>query len=112
MEPIFEPVVNQLETALTNIGLYMMNVDIGVVASSKDQPVDDNFTVDKLTSNPEDYSIYITAMFQISDIAWTDRIINPDAHNETQEFKKIAPTEFEISLESFKDDLTNWDDED
>jgi len=112
MEPMFEPIISEIETRLSKLGLYMANVDVGVVQSSNDIDNPDDINLEDIVKDPEKSTIYITGIFQLSDIAWSDRIINPEVHAEIQEFKQIAPTEFEIGLESFKDDLINWEDED
>jgi|688.fasta_scaffold341239_5 hypothetical protein len=113
MEPIFEPIISEIETRLSNLGLYMVNVDIGVVPASNEINDPDDINLEEIVKDREKSNIYITGLFQVSDdIAWRDRVINPEVHAETQQFKQIAPTEFEIGLESFKDDLINWEDED
>jgi hypothetical protein len=113
IEEAFHSVIKDLEERLSLLGLYMMNVDVGVVANEefKDdfEKVDD---IESLLKSPEKCNIYIAAIFRISDICWSDRVQNPEKHAEEKEFRAIAPTEFEVTLESIKDDILNWDSED
>ena len=106
-------IINDLESRLSKLGLYMMNSDVGIIADTNkvDHAQDYQVNINDLVSNPEAYSIYISSVFQISDICWSDRVINPERHKQDKEFRSIAPTEFEVTLESMKDELLNWHDE-
>lgn len=106
MEQQFNTLVNELESRLTKLGVYLLTANIGIVSNEK------SITIDELSmDNIQECELYMTAMFEISDIAWSDRVLNPDVFLEKKEFQAIAPTEFEISLESFKDEILNWDEE-
>jgi|GEM_PF-2953647 len=113
-------VISDLELKLSKIGLYMINADIGIVANdassnqqiSVDRNQQINVNIADIASNPENYSIYISSVFRVSDICWSDRVLNPERYEEDKKFRVIAETEFEITAESMADEILNWDDED
>lgn len=119
----FEYLVKELEAKLALLGLYMVNADIGVVANQEwlDNNPDyermmnhpsNGSDLEELLKHPGSYNIYISTIFKMSDLCWSDRVINPDRHEADREFRAIAPTEFEVTLESLKDEIMNWDEED
>jgi hypothetical protein len=108
MEPVFQPLVDKIEARLSKIGLYLSNAEITAIPIDQDL-LDDPNSPDVL-SDPN-IAIYLTSIFTVSELAWKDRVVNPELHDQNQQFKLAAPTEFEIDLESFKDEMLNWEED-
>jgi hypothetical protein len=113
MEQFFNPIIEEIESRLTKLGLYLSNVEAGAVPVSEDvsKEIIDGADPEQMIMDESKISLYLTSVFNISDLAWSDRVINPSSYEEEKQFKMIAPTEFEISFESFKDEILNWDDD-
>ena len=88
----------------------MSGVDMAVL------PVDDDLEdvsdeeMPSLLKNG-DAKLFISAMFSVSNVAWSDKVLDPESHKIQRDFKMAAPTEFEVELESLKDIVDNWDTE-
>ena len=116
IEEAFESVIKELEERLNKLGLYMINAEIGIVTRENQivhpSQINEDYSLEEIVKNPQDHSIYLSSVFQLSDLCWSDRVLNPEKHQEDKEFRAILPTEFEVTLESMKDELLNWDEED
>lgn len=114
MDQLFTPIIEEIESRLTKLGAYLSNVEAGAVPVNEDvsQEILDGADPEQMMLDDSKISLYLTSVFVLSDIAWSDRVLNPSSYEDSQEFKLIAPTEFEIDLESFKDEIMNWDDDD
>jgi hypothetical protein len=105
------PVIEDVEAAMSSIGIHMTAVDAAVFP---DEGEDEDFNDDEVPNLVKEgkVKIYMSTMFTVSDSAWSDRVLNPESYEIQKEFKRAAPTEFEVELESLKDIVDNWDDED
>jgi hypothetical protein len=113
MDQLFNPIITEIESRLSKLGLYLSNVEAGAVPVNEDvsQEILDGADPEQMMMDDSKISLYLTSIFVVSDLAWSDRVINPSSYEEEKEFKRIAPTEFEIDLESFKDEIMNWDED-
>lgn len=91
----------------------MNAVDAAVFPSEDEDDDEDLSDDDDILTLVKDgkAKVYLSTMFSVSDSAWSDRILNPDSYNLKKDFKLAAPTEFEVELETLKDIVDNWDDE-
>jgi len=116
IEEVFNSVIEELKERLSKLGLYLVNAEIGIVTKENKiidpGKISEDISLEEILNNPEDYTIYLSSLFQVSDLCWSDRVLNPEKHQEDKEFRTILPTEFEVTLESMKDELLNWDQED
>lgn len=89
----------------------MTGIDVAALPVDADE--DDEFSDDEISDLAKTgrAKVYMSTMFTISDSAWSDRVINPESYEIQKEFKLAAPTEFEVELETLKDIVDNWDDE-
>jgi len=81
-------------------GLYLKDTLIGAVDRDIATAIAEGKTTVK-QAVMEGASISILATFAIGDVAWSDRIQDPDGFKVDQEFKTIMPTEDEL----IKDEL-------
>jgi hypothetical protein len=113
MDQIFNAVIEEIESRLTKLGIYISNVEAGAVPVDEEvsQEIVDGANIEELMFDESKIGLYITTVSVLSDIAWSDRVLNPSSYEDLKEFKKIAPSEFEIDLQSFQDDIMNWEDD-
>ncbi len=102
MSDINEQVGQIIESVKNNfqkIGLYANDVQFAVsnpeALIREDDP---NYTPDmhKLIASGEAQFV-ASVRFDIGDVAWSDRILNPDKHNLDKEFEAIVPSEEDTS---------------
>jgi hypothetical protein len=113
MNEIFKEALSDLEERLSKLGVYVTSSEFGAVPASEDLYEE---MLDVESFNPEEsfmngnIKLYVSTFCSFGDIAFSDRILNPDSYNEKKQFDLIVPTESEIALESLKDDLLDWND--
>lgn len=86
-----EELLEQLHTEAQQIGLYMR--DAVMHTSNEDLARETSMDRDKILERIKGGSdeFVLMAQFLIGDLAWTDRILNPEEHAITKEFRNIVP---------------------
>lgn len=90
-------VVETLENRMSKLGLHM--IDFGIGTNDTDAIDEDSQEIsadfrEKLASGEAAW--IISGTFTVGNLAFSDRILNPDLYSEETEFKRLMPTEEEI----------------
>lgn len=88
--------VDTITEDLENMGLYCRGVNVMGQAESED--FDENSDIREMI-NAGMASYAIVGMWQIGDVAWQDKILNPDAYDEKKQFDLMMPTKEELLTE-------------
>jgi hypothetical protein len=113
MDSIFQAAVDDIEEALTKIGLYLFDAEFGAIPADEDALAEImESKVDPVEAFKNGLTkVFLNTTFTLGDIAFSDRVLHPEKYDEQKQFNMIVPTESEIELELLKEDLLNWDDE-
>jgi hypothetical protein len=113
-----DDILEAVEDELRKIGLYLMNHSVGAMPETG---MDEAFMEAADSDLPPDQMVaegigqfYMVLTLRIGDVAWSDRVLNPDTHSLNQEFMKIAPNELEVFqavAQEEKDDLLDFPDD-
>lgn len=96
--------VDELKDELENIGMYLEHVNIASDREVEDQEEGVTPDIRELMEKGEAQFV-IMADFALNEVAFSDRILNPEAHKDETEFKTAMPSEAEVTAESVKDKL-------
>lgn len=114
MSEIFNQVTDQLVHDLEKIGLYVQGLSMGGIPNSEDiaeKIMNGEITEeDAIKNGLADFHILIST--RIGDVAWSDRVLNPESFTERKEFEMIVPESKEIDLDEIRRELEEWDAED
>jgi hypothetical protein len=100
-----DELIKAMNESFDSLGLYM-NAAM-VHSHDPDESLDEQV---------ESGGLFIRAQFRIGEVAWSDRILNPEAFDQEKQFELAAPSEEEIILQRLKDqaasgELFDLDDE-
>lgn len=122
IETIISSATEKFELA----GLYTINSGVGLVpadgsdadrlASLMNQDPFEDDAADKpnvgqlLRDGELEAVVFLT--FRVGELAWSERVLDPELHQEKQDFAKLMPTEDEIAKPVIVDEILNdnWDD--
>lgn len=92
--------LNAIRLRLEDIGLYVE--DFGGVQI---QTVDPSVLDDVRTAVADHVPLRISLPVTIGQIAWSDRVLDPQQFQDERDFKLAAPTENEIFLAELRDNM-------
>lgn len=87
-------VLDNLKESFEDIGLYLLECG---VATTDDEALKDDSSKDfrdKLVTGESKW--LISATFQLGDVAFSDRVLNPDKFKEDQTFREMMPSEADL----------------
>ena len=108
----FNQLVDDLQSKCEKIGLYMQHSSILTDNASLESIGDDDpesVDVNQLMEDGE-ASFALSTVFSLGDLAFDDRIVDPEGFEADQQFKAIAP-EDDIKKDNFLGDVASWMDE-
>lgn len=88
--------VDTITEDLENMGLYCRGINVMGQAASEDFDEDSDIRA-MIADGSVSYAI--VGMWQIGDVAWQDKILNPDAYDEKKQFDLMMPTREEMISE-------------
>lgn len=101
--------VEELGETLQKSGLYLENVEIGTNKTEFLDEEGDTMAVSDIDIRKEllegDAQFVVTATFTIGDLAFSDRVLNPEAFAAKKEFDAIVPAEDDIVLTALQQKL-------
>ncbi len=98
-----------LADELEKIGVYTENFSLGI------QPNDPSLErleedADILEMMRQDLiKVVIGCEVRTGNVAFSDRVLNPDEHSQIEEMRKMVGTEEEVGIDIMAEDLGNWD---
>lgn len=99
-EEAFVRLIEQVTERAEKMGLYVRHV---AVSSSADPEEMEKGDPRELMEAGAEFIVQIA--FQIGEVAWTDRILNPDAYDERKQFELMMPSEEELMLERMREEM-------
>lgn len=112
MSEVFETLLLDTTKRLEKIGLYTEAAGVG--GTPMNEEVVDQIETGQITereaikSGVAEFSLYISC--RIGDVAWSDRVLNPEDHKNKQEFEKLTiNTEVEMTKDEISRALEDWD---
>lgn len=113
-----DDIIEAVEDDLRKIGLYLSNSSVGAMPEPGEdvgfnEAVERQLPPDEMVATGVG-QFYMVLTLQIGDIAWSDRVLNPEEHSLKQEFMRIAPNELEVFqavAQEEKDDLLDFPDD-
>lgn len=106
----FHVLLEDSKSAFEKIGLYTMSSNVGAVPTpgSEDEVMaEDSEIEDLMTSGKADF--YLVMTMEIGDVAWSDRVLNPESYADKRAFLEIVPSEHEILREKALEELGEWE---
>jgi hypothetical protein len=110
MSETFEALTEVMVDRLEKMGLYVEAVNVEGMPMSEE--VHDSIMAgdisdrEALRSGVADFHMMVSA--RIGDVAWSDRVLHPEAHRQNVEFEMMVPEETEIRADEIKKDLFEW----
>jgi hypothetical protein len=107
----FHNLMDEAKEAFEKIGLYSMSARVGAVpAPGAEMEVmsEDVRIEDLLREGKADFFLIMT--LQIGDVAFSDRILNPQSFQEKKVFEEIVPTELEMLRRQAAEEARSWED--
>lgn len=113
MEQI-EKLVQDLGKTLEKSGLYLESIEFGTsnmeIFEGEDGDTISPSEIDirqKMIDGEAQF--VVTASFSIGEIAFSDRVLNPEKYDEDKRFKAIVPTEEEMTFDKLKKKMSDGD---
>jgi len=88
-----EKLVDTIVEDLENMGLYCRGVN--VMGQAESEEFNEDADIREMISSGE-ASFAIVGMWQIGDVAWQDKILNPDAYDQDKQFSLMMPSREEL----------------
>lgn len=118
----FTELVEKLTKKAEKIGLYTNHTMIATKGEEMDEEmesqVSNSASIKERMANGE-VQVAIVALYTIGEVAFTDRVQNPEKYDMDKQFLEIMPTEAELKAEEIRDrirknkgNLFNFGDED
>lgn len=110
MSETFEALTEVMVDRLEKMGLYVEAVNVEGMPMSEE--VHDSIMAgdisdrEALRSGVADFHMMVSA--RIGDVAWSDRVLYPETHQQNVEFEMMVPEETEIRADEIKKDLFEW----
>lgn len=103
----FREVVEKLEEGLEKIGLYVQSTNImtdsdELAGQDTDSDID---VLDLMNQGEAHFALAVYAL--IGDLAFDQRIVNPDGFKTDQDFKALVPEE-DIQMQSMLESMASW----
>lgn len=97
-----EKLLTELEKEAAKVGLYMREVSVGTPDQSvvaEGEQINSEKVIQALKDGKE---FVVVATFSVGDLAWSDRILNPEDYEVKKEFKKIVPNINELREDALR----------
>lgn len=101
--------VDEIKNEFEDIGLYLQ--DVNIMADRELEGGDEGVEPDvrqMMLDGEAKFAIVVD--FALNDVAFSDRVLNPESHKQDTEFKAAMPSEAEMTIEALKDKLRKKDD--
>lgn len=115
MSADFGQVTARVVEAFEKVGLYCWSHPhlSALPRSEEDVAYLEEEGTDPVNAMKEGRADFFLAMtFQVGDVAWSDRVLNPEKFKQDQEFRALMPSEVELSKSEAVAVFLNWDDDD
>lgn len=102
--------VDEIKSEFEDIGLYLQDVNIMAdreLEGGDDEGVEPDVRQMMLDGEAR---FAIVVDFALNEVAFSDRVLNPEGHKQDTEFKAALPSEAEMTIEALKDKLRKKDD--
>lgn len=115
MDADFGQVTARVVEAFEKVGLYCWQQPhlSALPRSEEDAALLEEEGIDPISAMKDGRADFFLALsFQVGDVAWSDRVLNPEKHKQDQEFRALMPSELELSKSEAAEVFLNWDDDD
>jgi hypothetical protein len=101
--------LENLTSKSDKIGLYL--IDVNVVSNGEPEDLEKvkNSEI-SLKDFLDDNKIALICQFQLGDVAYSDRVQNPEKFDLDKEFMNLVPSKQELAVDKIKDKLLSSDD--
>ena len=106
----FQTLLEDSKNAFEKIGLYAISSNVGAVPlpGAEEEVMDEDAEVeDLMNSGKADF--YVVMTMEIGDVAWSDRVLDPQQYADKRAFLEIVPSEREILKERAIEELEDWE---
>lgn len=108
MSSEFEAVVEDLANKAKHLGLYVISSTVATdnadLVGDDEEEFDKHPDVKKLIESGE-ASFALMVQFTVGDMAFDTRVQNPTQHEQDMEFRRMMPTEAELTADSIRERL-------
>lgn len=106
----FDALIEELSSSLEKIGLYPVHMTVvGQATSFEDDDADVSGDVREMLVNGE-AEFAVVGVWQLGDVAWSDRVLYPEQFDQDRQFQAMMPTEKELAVSAIEDALANGGD--
>lgn len=108
MDEQFEELADKIKTKADKLGLYMRDRWIATHTHEMDEEMAaqlSNSDAIKARMQTGDVRVAIMAIFTVNEVAFSDRIQNPEAYDLDTQFRTLMPTEHDLKADEIRDRL-------
>lgn len=106
--PEVDVLLESIKKEASHLGLHMKDVMIMNSADMSDPQVRAQFedkSLKEMMDADEDISVVVMCYFLIGDLAFSDRVQNPEKYDVDKEFNLLMPTKAELTKDKIKEKL-------
>jgi hypothetical protein len=107
----FYNLLEESKDAFEKIGLYAMSSHVGAVPAPGEEMamMEEDVAIDEvLKDGKADFFLVMT--LRVGDVAFSDRVLEPEAFEAKVEFEQIVPTELEMLRDEARREMKEWKD--
>jgi hypothetical protein len=106
----FHNLLDESKIAFEKIGLYTMSSNVGAVpaAGAELELMEEDVQIDEVLRDGKADFFLVTTM-RIGDVAFSERVLEPDKLEEKVKFESIAPTELEMLRQQLAEERKEWE---
>lgn len=108
MDDQFAELIDNLKRRAEKIGLYMQSAFQATQGVEMDEEMEAKLTdSDAIKARMEtgEVRVAIMALFTVGDVAFSDRVQNPEKYDTDTQFRQIMPTEAEMKADEIREQM-------
>lgn len=105
-----EKFLDEAASSFEKIGLYTARAQVGAIptAGANMEMFNDQFEIEEAMRNGmADFFVVMT--MRVNDVAFSERVLEPEKFKEKTTFQEIMPTELEMLRSEAAEELKDWD---
>jgi len=112
MEAILSDLTNQVISLLEKKGLYAVEWNFDVMSDNEEviEKVMNGELSDEGAIKSGLANLHMSVLARIGDVAWSDRVLNPEVCQERREFDLIVPEAKDVDLDEIRREMDEWKD--
>jgi hypothetical protein len=93
------------------IGLVPLAADLALSVDPTQPPIEPTSEIVQQRFESGESRLVAQVVLRPTHVAFTERVLDPEAHEMTQAFRKELPTEEEVGIDMMVEELSSWDED-